>query len=86
MKMKLFLSTQEEDPLGNQNEKKKHRLEEEKLKKEDSQILLSTVCTRSYLSIMVEPRMQPIMITLDAKEYNFTLEAGKSHSPMMIES
>ena len=63
---KLFLSPQEEqeeDLLGNQKANKKHCLEDEKLKKEGSPILTSPVCTRSYLSIMAIPRMQPITIT-----------------------
>ena len=52
---KIFLSFQEEeqweDLLGNQNTNRKHGLEGE-FKKEGSQILTSTVCTRSYLSII----------------------------------
>ena len=64
----------------------KCRLEEGKLKKEGSQILTWTVCTRSYLNIIVAPRMQPSTITLDARVSGFTLKAGMSHSPMRIES
>ena len=65
---------------------KKHHCEEGKLKKEGSLILTLTVCTRSYLSTMVEPRMQPITITLDARASGFTSKAGMSHSLMMMES
>ena len=55
---------EEEDPLGNQTENKKdHSGGGTELKKEDSLILTWTVCTRSYLSIIAELRMQPIVIT-----------------------
>ena len=45
----------------------------EKLKKEDSPILMSTVCTRSCLSITNEPQMKSINITLDVKASNHFL-------------
>ena len=77
----LFLqSTKEEDPLGNQNMNKKHCLEEGEFKKEGSPILTLTVCTRSYLSIVAKPQMQPIMITLDVKACGFTSKGGMNHS------
>ena len=34
---------------------------------------------------MVEPWMQSIMITLDAKASNFTSKSGTSHSPLRME-
>ena len=61
-------------------------LEEVKFKKERSLILMLTVCTRSYLSIIAEPKMQPITITLDVKVCGFTSKAGTNHSPMRMES
>ena len=76
---KLFVSTQEEDLLENQNTNKKHHLEEGKLKKEGSAILTLTVCTRSYLSIITESQMQHITISLDVKESDCTIEAGTRH-------
>ena len=75
----FFQSTQEEiweDLLENQTKNKKHHLEERELKKEDSPILMLTVCTRSYLNNTAEPWMQSIMITLDVKAGSFTSKAG----------
>ena len=76
----------EEDLLGNKNKNKKHHLEEGRLKKKGSQILVLTVCTRGYLSITNEPRMQPIKMTLDMKASDCILVAGTSHSTMKMES
>ena len=59
---------------------KKHHSEEAKFKKEGSPILRSTVCTRSYLSIINEPWMQPIITILDVKAIGCNSEAGTSHS------
>ena len=73
----LPLVTQE-DLLGNQNVNKKRRLEEGELKKEGLLILTLTVCTRSYLSIVAEPRMQSITITLGARVRGFTSKAGRA--------
>ena len=84
--VKVLLSSQEkkEYQLGNQNMNKKHHSKEGELKKEGSPILMLTVCTRSYLSIIAEPLMQPIMRTLDVKAGGFTSKAGMSHSPMRM--
>ena len=82
--VKIFLLPQEEDLLGNQNENKKRHSEKEKVKKKDLLILTLTVCTRSYLSIMVEHWIQPITITLDAKASDYTSEAGTSNSPIRM--
>ena len=38
-----------------------------KTQEKGSPILMLTVCTRSYLSIIAEPWMQPVTITLDMK-------------------
>ena len=82
----LFLQSPPEDLLRNQNMSKKRHLEEGELKKEGSPILMLTVCTKSYLSIIAEPLMQSITITLNARVGSFTSKAGMSHSPMRMES
>ena len=75
-----------EDPLENQNENKKHCSEEEIPKNRGLLILTLTVCTKSYLSIITEPWMQSITITLDMKASSFTSKAGMTQSPVRMES
>ena len=75
-----------ERQVGDQNVYKKHHLEK-KLKKGGSPILMSTVCTSSYLGIISESLMQPIPIDLNVKVCGFTSKAGRMiHSPMRMES
>ena len=75
-----------EGSLGNLNMNKQCHLEEGKLKKKGSLILMLTVCTRSYVSIIDKHQMQSIMITLDVRVRSFTSKARTSHSQMRMES
>ena len=75
--MKIFLLSQEEVELENQNVNKKHHLEE-KVKELNSRKNMLKGCIKSYLKSGVEPQKHFILIISNSKMGNCTTKAGAS--------
>ena len=75
--VKIFLSPQEEDQLGNQNVNKKHHLEE-KVKELNSSKNMLKGCIKSYLKARVKPQKHFILIISNSEMGNCTTKARAS--------